>query len=397
VHLRVREQVADDLPQPALVAEHDRDVGERLVQVEGDRPVRLHGAGVVDGVAGDRGEVDRRDGERPLLVQPGEQQQVLHEQPHAAALGLDPLHEPADVVLGADGALPVELGEAADRRQRSAQLVAGVGHEAADPLLRRTRLLLGGLLRPEGVLDPGQHPVEGGGEPADLGPVVACGHPLGEVAGRDRPGGALDARERPQAVAHQQVGRSREDRQDHQADHQFDADQPADGRLVAGQVRADDQGVAALQFAGEHPPRRLPVGRGHGHRFPGRTAWPAPLPVPVRPSRVQRRTVVGVRWPLELDDLPTARRHAGAVRGTPHPAVLPDQAGLEDVSVLLPGAHRRAQLGVPLVAEVVLQQRGGRDAGGEQADRHQRHEQCDEGDPERDPGGVHVPRGSRRV
>ena len=37
--------------------------------------------------------------------------------------------------LVADGALPVELGVAAHRRERGAQLVRGVGDELAHPLL----------------------------------------------------------------------------------------------------------------------------------------------------------------------------------------------------------------------------------------------------------------------
>ena len=64
-----------------------------------------------------------------------------------------------DVLVGAHGALPVQLGEAADRGQRRAQLVAGVGDEAAHPVLGAAGLLLGGLLRAEGALDPGSIPL----------------------------------------------------------------------------------------------------------------------------------------------------------------------------------------------------------------------------------------------
>ncbi len=46
----------------------------------------------------DLGQVHRDDDQRALLVEPGQQQQVLDEQPHAGALGLDPLHQPADVL-----------------------------------------------------------------------------------------------------------------------------------------------------------------------------------------------------------------------------------------------------------------------------------------------------------
>ena len=54
------------------------------------------------------------------------------EQPHPTRLAFDARHQHLDV---AGGALPVQLGEAADRGQRCAQLVAGVGDEAAHPLL----------------------------------------------------------------------------------------------------------------------------------------------------------------------------------------------------------------------------------------------------------------------
>ena len=54
----------------------------------------------------------------------------------AIATGMEQLRaEPA--------ALPVVLGEAADRGQRRAQLVAGIGDESAHPLLRLMRRRLG--------------------------------------------------------------------------------------------------------------------------------------------------------------------------------------------------------------------------------------------------------------
>src|SRR3954463_15042154 len=97
------------------------------VGLDGDRPVRLDGAGVVHGVAGDLREVHRGDRQRPLPVQAGEGEQVLHEQAHPLALRLAPVHQPADVVRLPGRALPVELGEPADRGERRAQFVAGVG------------------------------------------------------------------------------------------------------------------------------------------------------------------------------------------------------------------------------------------------------------------------------
>ena len=57
-------------------------------------------------------------------------------------------------------ALAVVLGEAADRGQRRAQLVAGVGDETPHPFLGLVRRRLGFLPRVEGGLDLAQHDVQ---------------------------------------------------------------------------------------------------------------------------------------------------------------------------------------------------------------------------------------------
>jgi hypothetical protein len=71
-----------------------------------------------------------------LLIQPGEQQQVFDERAHPGGVVLDP----PDHVVRVAAALPVQLREAADGRQRGAQLVAGVGGEPAHPRLGGARL-----------------------------------------------------------------------------------------------------------------------------------------------------------------------------------------------------------------------------------------------------------------
>ena len=121
---------------------------------------------VVHGVAGQRQQVDAAPFQRPLRVEAGQQQEVLDEQAHAPRLALDAAHQHLDV---AGGALAVQLGEAADRGQRRAQLVAGVGDEPPHPVLGRTRLLRRRLRRRDGTLDLREHSVERQRQSADLG------------------------------------------------------------------------------------------------------------------------------------------------------------------------------------------------------------------------------------
>ena len=93
---RVAHQVPDDLPQPRLVAD-DQERGAGLHrQVDG--PGRGEQPGIVHRVGGQREQVDRLPGQRPLLIEPGQQQQVLDEQAHPGRFLLHPLHEPVQVV-----------------------------------------------------------------------------------------------------------------------------------------------------------------------------------------------------------------------------------------------------------------------------------------------------------
>ena len=186
-----------------------RDVGQRLVQAQGDRPVGLRRPGrrarrrrrsrrgrpgaIVSGRCwSSRASSSRSSTSRPIRAPSSSIRSISRR-----------------VVLGrADGALPVELGEAADRGQRGAQLVAGVGDEPAHPVLGAA-----GLLPPtpagrgRRVSIRASIPLSAVGQPADLGAVVALRHAPGEVAGGDGPRGALDLGQRPQAVAHQHVAR----------------------------------------------------------------------------------------------------------------------------------------------------------------------------------------------
>ena len=104
---------------------------------------------------------------------------------------------------------PGQLGVAADRRQRRAQLVAGVGDEPAHPGLA-------GLPRGQGVGDVVEHPVQRAADLADLGARIGVGirHPLGQrdLAPVQRqladPGGGRgDPAQRPQRAAHDDAAR----------------------------------------------------------------------------------------------------------------------------------------------------------------------------------------------
>ena len=77
---------------------------------------------------------------RSLLVQAGQQQQVVDEDPHARGLSLDPAHRIVERSALLDCSDPVQLREPHDRRERGAQLVAGIGDELAHPGLGCLRL-----------------------------------------------------------------------------------------------------------------------------------------------------------------------------------------------------------------------------------------------------------------
>ena len=89
-------------------------------------------------IGGQREQVHPALFEWALRVEPGQQQQILDQQPHPPRFAFDPRHQHLDV---AGGALAVQLGEPADRGQRRAQFVAGVGDEPAHPVLGAAGLL----------------------------------------------------------------------------------------------------------------------------------------------------------------------------------------------------------------------------------------------------------------
>nr|WP_280923410.1 hypothetical protein [Streptomyces lavenduligriseus] len=169
----VAQQVDQHLLDPGRVRrDRRRDVG----QVEPPGVVRTRRAGVADGVDDQRDQIGVLPLERTAGVEPGEQQQVLHEQGHPPRLRLDPPEGVPGVGPDLLVSAPGEFGVSADGGERGAQLMAGVRHELAHPCLAA----LPGV---QGAVDVVEHPVERGADPADLRVRVALrlGDPFAQV------------------------------------------------------------------------------------------------------------------------------------------------------------------------------------------------------------------------
>ena len=128
---RVDGQVGDRLAEVVAVAGDDHGAG----RLERDRARRVDGHRVGARVGGEHGEVDGVALGRAGLVEAGEQQQVVDEHVHPRRLLLDPPHHRVPVEHVVATAHAEQLGEAADRRQRGAQLVGARrrGTGGADP------------------------------------------------------------------------------------------------------------------------------------------------------------------------------------------------------------------------------------------------------------------------
>ena len=118
-----------------------------------DRAQRRRRAHVERGIPRDRPQVDRADDDIAPLVEAGEGEEVLDEEAHADGLLLDAVHRLVDVVVAGDRAHPVQLGVAAHRHERRAQLVARVADEPA-------HLAHGGVALRERGVDAIEHRVD---------------------------------------------------------------------------------------------------------------------------------------------------------------------------------------------------------------------------------------------
>ena len=155
-------------------------------------------------------ELDRLALQRPTLVEAREQQEILDEQAHPLGLTADSPHRAREILRAAFGAAREELRVGAHRGERRAQLVRGVGDEAAQA--------------PVGGFDLAEHVVERDAEAADLGALVGDVHAAREVARGDRARGGGDRVERAQSEADHPEGERHEGREDGHGDEELDQD-----------------------------------------------------------------------------------------------------------------------------------------------------------------------------
>ena len=228
------------------------------------RAVRLHRRRVGGRVPDQPGQVGLGQVQRGGAVQPGQFEQFGHQRAHPLRLLLDAAHRVRQLVR-AERALPVQLGVAADGRQRGAQLVRGVRGELAD-------LLLGPQPGAERLLDPVQHGVDRPAQPAHLGAVVGIRHPRGQVAlGGDPLRGARHLAERGQAAADQPAPAHREQQDQRPAGDQL-GDHDAPDLIGDGVDRAGDEhdrvrpAATAMQHHADGPQPRPAVHPRHGER-----------------------------------------------------------------------------------------------------------------------------------
>ena len=155
----IGKQIGKHLMQAGLIPrDNDRLVGNvQRPPVVGAGDVRI-----ADGVDDQPGQVDRFTLQRASGVQAGEQKHVLHQLRHPLGFGLHAAHRMGDVV---GQVIPFPLGQfgiPANRGQRCAEFVAGVGDELAHPGFA-------GMPGGQRAGDPVQHPVQCGAELADFG------------------------------------------------------------------------------------------------------------------------------------------------------------------------------------------------------------------------------------
>ena len=166
---------------------------------------RVDRAGVAGRVGDEHGEVDRPALERTALVELGERQQVVDEPGHPHGLLLGAAHRLVEPLAGRQATDAVQLGVAADRRDRRPQLVRRVGDEAAQAVLGRGLLL-------ERLVELVEHVVERPAELTGLRRRRQLGHAVRPVAGGDLLGGGRHLLDRPDAEAHDPPRRPRRGR-----------------------------------------------------------------------------------------------------------------------------------------------------------------------------------------
>ena len=295
--------------------------GDRRVEL--DLAARVERARRLDRVARDVAELDGLALERPALVEAGEQEEIVDEQPHPPGLALDPGHRALEVVRPLARAAVEQLRVGAHGGKRRAQLVRRIGDEAAQPVLRRGALV-------ERLLDLAEHRVERPAEPADLGARVVVLDALGEVAAGDRGGrrarSARAAAGRPGRARGRAGGPRRAPRRRRQLDEQQlvqrvvdvverrgDDEElvvPRERLELHPEPRAPVDGVTVNGSPSAQPPvARSPAGRLRQRRLAG----PRPDRRPAHGSRSsRRRRRRGRDWPLPMASRPPGPGRARA-------------------------------------------------------------------------------------
>ena len=239
----VAHEVGHHLAEAVLVAvDDDASLGRGS-----HRPAGRHGACVGGGVDREHPEVDGLSFQRPALVEPGQQEEVVDELSHPPRLGLGAPHRLVAFRGVVESPAAVQLRVAADGRHRRPQLVRGVGDELPEPFLRR--LLIG-----ERPLQPGEHRVQRLPELSGLGAGGSVGHPLGEIgATRDGRGGPRHRLERAHAEPQDPERHEAEDGQDDRGGDDLDGDQPPDGGVDVVERDRSHADLPVVAGGGAHP------------------------------------------------------------------------------------------------------------------------------------------------
>ena len=165
----IGQKIDHHLAQARLVAQDQRRLGLEVLElvltearggVEGGEielpyVVGARGAGVGDGVQQDADQIDLVVLELAPGVEARQEQQVLDEPGHPHRLGVHPIQGVHGLLRqgGVTAFAGDELGVTADRGQRGAQLVGGVGHELA-------HLGLAALARRQSLIDVTEQCIE---------------------------------------------------------------------------------------------------------------------------------------------------------------------------------------------------------------------------------------------
>ncbi len=402
-HHPVARAIQDELHRRALgrVAHHvAQDVGQHLAQrvlVAGHRTCPRPGLGDELGRPGgvERTQVGQRileqgvqldpfTSDRATFVEARQLEQVGDQLAHPAGLGLHPGHRCRQLVLG-DRAHSVELAVPANGGQRGAQLVAGVGDEAA-------HLALGGRLHREGVLDLGEHDVEGVRQTAHLRARTSRRDPPGQVTGGDGPRGHLDLAQGPQRPAHRHpAGEGPGDDDGHPADDDRRRDL-GDRAVDAGERQGHGQGAGLRRgaWAGRHPV---------GHRAPALSGLVAAHRVPL----AVLGDLLGQVWAPELLHRPAHRHVQGraalpaqpqeVVAGHPGVGLAPGAQSPQGVGVEVSGGG--GDLLVGLGEQVAAQQGRGGGARDRQPQAQEDDEEHHEAGPQRNRAPLLAHQGSR--